>query len=79
VLEINRLLREVQPLSGGEGPSSEVTMHGLHHPTDEVIDEDIFHDAPEDIVPIQLSGLELRQSVADFLEICLQELHDLTP
>ena len=43
------------------------------------IQEMAYHaGALEDNEEIRLSCLELRQSVADFLEICLQELHDLS-
>lgn len=88
VLEINKLLKEVRPLAAEEPTNLPLHVIGVDHPDEvisEVIEEDIFHDAVteehhicQQEIPIHLSCVELRQSVADFLEICLQELHDLT-
>ena len=55
----------------------EVMCTNLYRSVD--IQEMAYHaGALEDNEEIRLSCLELRQSVADFLEICLQELHDLS-
>ena len=116
VLEINKLLKEVRPLSEETPQCSksdplndldeddpryvfntffsstiffsiritsinasviEVMCTKLYRSVD--IQEMAYHaGALEDNEEIRLSCLELRQSVADFLEICLQELHDLS-
>ena len=113
VLEINKLLKEVRPLSEETPQCSksdplndldednpryvfntffsinntyhisinasviEVMCTTLYRSVD--IQEMGYHaGALEDNEEIRLSCLELRQSVADFLEICLQELHDLS-
>ena len=85
VLEINQLLKEVRPLAEETTTSLPLGVLGVDSSQD-IVDEDVFHDAvaTSEIemealeIPIQVSCVELRQSVADFLEICLQELHDLT-
>jgi len=82
VLEINKLLKEVRPLSE-ETPqcSKSDPLNDLDEddPRSVDIQEMAYHaGALEDNEEIRLSCLELRQSVADFLEICLQELHDLS-
>ena len=85
VLEINQLLKEVRPLAEETTTNLPLGVLGVDSSQD-IVDEDVFHDAvaTSEIemealeIPIQVSCVELRQSVADFLEICLQELHDLT-
>ena len=85
VLEINQLLKEVRPLAEETTTSLPLGVLGVDSSQD-IVDEDVFHDAVATTeiemeaseIPIQVSCVELRQSVADFLEICLQELHDLT-
>lgn len=81
VIEINQLLKEVRPLAE-ETTNLPLGVLGVDS-QDIVVDEDVFYDAAAtevemEAIPIQVSCIELRQSVADFLEICLQELHDLT-
>jgi len=82
VLEINKLLKEVRPLSE-ETPqcSKSDPLNHLDEDDPRSVDiQEMAHHAGalEDNEEIRLSCLELRQSVADFLEICLQELHDLS-
>ena len=80
VLEINKMLLEVQPLVAVAVPAATGTSLGtdldnddLDH--DDIEEEEVFHDAVEE--PMQISMQELAKSVSDFLEICLQELYDL--